>query len=103
MDSNLAHHVDNLYVLLKGKKRFTLFSPADVDKMYLVGELDQVFPNGLISFKGMNQTNEEKEEKEREKQEEEEGDKWGDRLSPLSFLLFPTFFFSSFLFHYLSC
>ncbi|CAN0277452.1 unnamed protein product, partial [Ectocarpus sp. 12 AP-2014] len=41
--SGLHHDFhDNLYVLLRGKKTFRLFSPADTHRMYLEGELVKV-------------------------------------------------------------
>lgn len=50
--SGLHHdHADNLYVLVQGKKRFTLFSPNDAEKLRTVGEIRKIFPNGLIDYK----------------------------------------------------
>ncbi|CAM9310796.1 unnamed protein product [Ectocarpus sp. 6 AP-2014] len=50
--SGLHHDFhDNLYVLLRGKKTFRLFSPADAHRMYLEGELVKVHPNGRINYK----------------------------------------------------
>lgn len=43
---------DNLYVLLRGKKRFRLYSPADTERMYTRGELARVHPNGRINYRG---------------------------------------------------
>ncbi|RLN93523.1 hypothetical protein BBJ28_00020704 [Nothophytophthora sp. Chile5] len=43
-------HHDNLYVLLRGKKRFRLYSPADADKMYVRGRMVHVHVNGLINY-----------------------------------------------------
>ena len=41
--SGLHHdYHDNLYLLLKGKKVFTLFSPKDARKMYTVGKLSTI-------------------------------------------------------------
>eukprot|EP00903_Cladosiphon_okamuranus_P005482 g5466.t2 len=51
--SGLHHDFhDNLYVLLRGKKTFRLFSPADAHRMYLEGELVKVHPNGRINYRG---------------------------------------------------
>ena len=51
--SGLHHdYHDNLYIVLKGKKRFRLYSPIDTDKMYTRGELLKVHPNGRINYKG---------------------------------------------------
>ena len=52
--SSRLHHDfhDNLYVLLRGKKRFRLFSPADAESMYTVGEIAVVHPNGRICYEG---------------------------------------------------
>lgn len=49
--SGLHHdHADNLYVLVEGRKRFTLFSPKDALHLYTVGNISQVFENGLIDY-----------------------------------------------------
>jgi len=47
---------DNLYVLLRGKKRFRLYSPGDADKMYTVGEVVRVHGNGRINYEGLRMT-----------------------------------------------
>uniref|UniRef100_A0A0L0NPY5 JmjC domain-containing protein n=1 Tax=Candidozyma auris TaxID=498019 RepID=A0A0L0NPY5_CANAR len=50
--SGLHHdHADNLYVLVQGRKRFTLFSPQDAEALRTVGELQKIYPNGLIDYK----------------------------------------------------
>lgn len=50
--SGLHHdHADNLYVLAEGRKRFTLYSPKDANKLFTVGDIDTVFSNGLIDYK----------------------------------------------------
>ena len=41
---------DNLYVLLRGQKTFKLFSPKDVDHLYVNGKVHNVHSNGLITF-----------------------------------------------------
>jgi hypothetical protein len=49
--SGLHHDFhDNLYALLKGRKQFRLFSPADTHRMYTSEEVHCVHPNGLISY-----------------------------------------------------
>lgn len=40
------------YVLLRGTKRFRLFSPADAPRMYTVGRLRRIHPNGRINYEG---------------------------------------------------
>ena len=51
--SGLHHDFhDNLYVLLKGRKRFTLFAPSDAQYLYTRGELKTVHPNGVINYAG---------------------------------------------------
>jgi hypothetical protein len=50
--SGLHHdYHDNLYILIKGRKRFRLYSPWETDKMYTIGELFRVHPNGRINYK----------------------------------------------------
>ncbi|KAI0692249.1 cupin-like domain-containing protein [Cerioporus squamosus] len=50
--SGLHHDFhDNLYCLLQGKKRFVLFPPSEVENLYPYGTLDELHPNGLISYK----------------------------------------------------
>ena len=51
--SGLHHDFhDNLYVLLRGEKRFTLISPAEAHNLYTVGTISQVHPNGRINYVG---------------------------------------------------
>ncbi|TMW63516.1 hypothetical protein Poli38472_002457 [Pythium oligandrum] len=51
--SGLHHdYHDNLYILLRGKKRFRLYSPADTEKMYTRGKLVKVHTNGRINYEG---------------------------------------------------
>lgn len=51
--SGLHHdYHDNLYVLLRGRKRFTIFSPADAGAMEVNGRIRVVHPNGLITYQG---------------------------------------------------
>ena len=42
---------DNLYCLLKGKKRFVLFPPSEIRNLYPHGKLDILHKNGLISYR----------------------------------------------------
>lgn len=45
--SGLHHDFhDNLYVLLRGTKRFRLFPPAMAHRMYPHGTVDRIHPNG---------------------------------------------------------
>lgn len=45
--SGLHHdYHDNLYILLRGTKHFTLYSYAEVENMYTIGEVLRVHPNG---------------------------------------------------------
>ncbi|KAI0632596.1 cupin-like domain-containing protein [Trametes polyzona] len=49
--SGLHHDFhDNIYCLLKGKKRFVLFPPSEVKHLYPYGALSTVHPNGLIAY-----------------------------------------------------
>jgi hypothetical protein len=49
--SGLHHdYHDNLYILLKGRKRFTLFSPNDAENLYINSTPSQIHPNGLINY-----------------------------------------------------
>ena len=51
--SGLHHDFhDNLYVLLRGRKRFVLYPPSSAGRMYTHGEIAQIFPNGRIQYKG---------------------------------------------------
>ena len=53
MTSSGLHHDfhDNLYVLVRGEKRFKLFSPRDAGKMYTNKDIRWVHENGLINYK----------------------------------------------------
>lgn len=49
--SGLHHDFhDNLYVLLRGKKRFRLFSPLDAHRLSTAGKIARVHPNGRICY-----------------------------------------------------
>lgn len=55
--SGLHHDFhDNLYLLLHGHKRFTLFSPADAFHLYTYGNISKVHPNGLINYSNREST-----------------------------------------------
>lgn len=43
-------HHDNLYILLKGRKHFDLYSPAEALNMYTRGIIAKVHFNGKINF-----------------------------------------------------
>ncbi|CAH6723148.1 hypothetical protein CLIB1444_13S01420 [[Candida] jaroonii] len=49
--SGLHHdHSDNLYIVVSGCKRFTLFSPFDAYKLYTVGKIFKIYGNGVIDY-----------------------------------------------------
>ena len=49
--SGLHHdHHDNLYVLLRGVKRFELYAPSEISSMYTVGNPTRVHPNGRVNY-----------------------------------------------------
>jgi hypothetical protein len=51
--SGLHHdHADNLYILLKGRKRFVVFPPQEAPALQPMGDIEQIHPNGLISYAG---------------------------------------------------
>eukprot|EP00240_Pyramimonas_obovata_P013098 CAMPEP_0118930864 /NCGR_PEP_ID=MMETSP1169-20130426/7406_1 /TAXON_ID=36882 /ORGANISM="Pyramimonas obovata, Strain CCMP722" /LENGTH=244 /DNA_ID=CAMNT_0006873285 /DNA_START=160 /DNA_END=890 /DNA_ORIENTATION=+ len=51
--SGLHHdYHDNLYVLLRGCKRFQMYCPGDAPKMYTNGALARVHSNGRINYEG---------------------------------------------------
>ncbi|KAL7456058.1 hypothetical protein ACHAWC_007571, partial [Mediolabrus comicus] len=53
ISSGLHHdYHDNLYIVLKGTKRFRLYSPHDTERMYTRGKLLKVHPNGRINYVG---------------------------------------------------
>lgn len=43
-------HADNLYILVLGKKRFTILSPNDAIKLYTVGNIYKIFNSGIIDY-----------------------------------------------------
>jgi hypothetical protein len=48
--AGMADFHDNLYVLLRGRKRFRLFSPDDAGRMYTHGAIARVHANGRICY-----------------------------------------------------
>lgn len=51
--SGLHHdYHDNLYIVLRGEKRFRLYSPHDAESMYTRGTLERIHPNGRINHVG---------------------------------------------------
>ena len=51
--SGLHHDFhDNIYVLLKGAKKFRLYSPDSAQHMYVHGKIDFIHANGLLSYQG---------------------------------------------------
>jgi hypothetical protein len=51
--SGLHHDFhDNLYVLLRGKKRFTIMDPGNAPNLYTHGTISKIHPNGLITYEG---------------------------------------------------
>lgn len=53
VSSGLHHdYHDNLYIVLKGEKRFRLYSPSDTECMYTRGKLLKVHSNGRINYHG---------------------------------------------------
>lgn len=50
--SGLHHdYHDNLYILLRGRKRFRLYPPSEARNMYTHGQVQHVHPNGRIVYK----------------------------------------------------
>ena len=51
--SGLHHDFhDNLYILLRGEKHFTLFPPSTANDMYTVGDIVKIYENGRINYAG---------------------------------------------------
>eukprot|EP01127_Copromyxa_protea_P019876 TRINITY_DN6540_c0_g1_i13.p1 TRINITY_DN6540_c0_g1~~TRINITY_DN6540_c0_g1_i13.p1 ORF type:complete len:308 (+),score=87.89 TRINITY_DN6540_c0_g1_i13:630-1553(+) len=49
--SGLHHDFhDNLYVLVKGKKRFTIAAPSDAPYLYTKAKISKIHKNGLINY-----------------------------------------------------
>ena len=50
--SGLHHDFhDNLYILLRGKKKFTIYNPTEAPNLYPVGEIVKIHKNGRINYK----------------------------------------------------
>ena len=55
--SGLHHdHHDNLYVLLRGTKRFELYAPSEIGSMYTVGTPVAVHRNGRVNYEESGRT-----------------------------------------------
>ena len=55
--SGLHHdHHDNLYILLKGRKEFRLFSPNEASNMYTFGKIVHIHANGRINYSSQPRT-----------------------------------------------
>jgi hypothetical protein len=51
--SGLHHDFhDNLYIVLRGKKTITLFSPSEAENLYTVGKISLIHKNGRINYEG---------------------------------------------------
>jgi hypothetical protein len=52
--SSGLHHDwhDNLYALLRGRKRFALYAPSEAPRLYPVGALTRIHANGRINYAG---------------------------------------------------
>ena len=51
--SGLHHDFhDNLYILLRGRKRFRLYPPSEAPHMYTHGRPKKIYPNGRIVYDG---------------------------------------------------
>lgn len=46
---HLDYH-DNIYVVLKGKKKFEIYSPDSADRLPTFGEIRRVQKNGLVCY-----------------------------------------------------
>lgn len=56
--SGLHHDFhDNLYVLLKGEKHFTIYDSSEAANMYTVGSISKIHPNGRINYEKLRPTN----------------------------------------------
>ena len=53
LSSGLHHDFhDNLYILLRGKKHFTIYPPSVAQYCYMNGIIKQVHGNGRINYEG---------------------------------------------------
>ena len=52
--SSGLHHDwhDNLYALLRGRKRFELYAPCETPRLYPAGRLERIHANGRINYAG---------------------------------------------------
>ena len=51
--SGLHHdYHDNLYIVLRGSKQFSLFPVSDAAQMYTHGSIERIHSNGRIVYKG---------------------------------------------------
>eukprot|EP00924_Labyrinthula_sp_SR-Ha-C_P014857 maker-scaffold_9-snap-gene-0.3-mRNA-1 protein AED:0.13 eAED:0.13 QI:0/0/0/0.5/1/1/2/0/413 len=51
--SGLHHDFhDNIYLLIRGRKKFKIFPPSCFENMYLSKKVDKIFSNGLITYEG---------------------------------------------------
>ena len=65
--SGLHHDFhDNLYVLLKGRKRFVLYPPSAVHHLDTYGKVKKIHTNGLIAYKQPGEDEEDDDEEENE-------------------------------------
>jgi hypothetical protein len=52
--SGLHHDFhDNLYTVLEGVKKFRIYSPKEIKKLYVKGKVLKVFENGFISYSSL--------------------------------------------------
>ncbi|KAG9618441.1 Clavaminate synthase-like protein, partial [Aureobasidium melanogenum] len=69
--SGLHHDFhDNLYILLKGRKRFVLYPPSAVHHLDTYGKPKKIHPNGLIVYKQPGEDEEDMEEEEENEADE---------------------------------
>ncbi|ODQ80347.1 hypothetical protein BABINDRAFT_24444, partial [Babjeviella inositovora NRRL Y-12698] len=55
--SGLHHdHADNLYIPIRGQKRFTIYAPSDAAKLSTVGRIFKIYANGLIDYNDGDET-----------------------------------------------
>ncbi|KAL6939999.1 hypothetical protein ACO0QE_003877 [Hanseniaspora vineae] len=51
LSSGLHHdHADNIYIPVEGTKQFTIYPPNTVFDMYTVGDIKNVYSNGVINY-----------------------------------------------------
>lgn len=56
--SSRLHHDfhDNMYILLRGKKKFILYHPQEAKNLYTVGKIVKIHNNGRINYEGQRMT-----------------------------------------------